>query len=113
MSMTTLTGAAAMFTQYWPSGLGMTSATFVLLLVLFFMNACGVQLYGRMEWIFKWLKIALLLGLCILMVLIKAGGEYTNHLGAISSIALLKRAAVGSGQVDSSEWLPVSVRVVG
>ncbi|KAL8738318.1 MAG: hypothetical protein Q9181_000861 [Wetmoreana brouardii] len=70
-----------MFTQYWPSTLGMTSATFVLLLALFFMNACGVELYGRMEWVFKWLKIALLLGLCILMIIIKAG--------------------VGSGRVDS------------
>ncbi|KAL8704701.1 MAG: hypothetical protein Q9201_002163 [Fulgogasparrea decipioides] len=81
MSMVTLTIAAAMFTQYWPSTFGMTSATFVLLLALFFMNACGVELYGRMEWVFKWLKIALLLGLCILMIIIKAG--------------------VGSGRVDS------------
>jgi len=56
-----------------------------------------------MEWIFKWLKIALLLGLCILMVLIKAGGEYTKYLGVISSITLLKRATVGSERVDSSE----------
>lgn len=73
MSMVTLTIAAAMFTQYWPSSLGMTSATFVLLLAMFFMNACGVQLYGRMEWVFKWLKIALLLGCIILMILIRAG----------------------------------------
>lgn len=43
MSMVTLTIAAAMFTQYWPSSFGMTAATFVLLLALFFMNACGVQ----------------------------------------------------------------------
>ncbi|KAI4130090.1 MAG: hypothetical protein LQ338_001942 [Usnochroma carphineum] len=83
MSMVTLTMAAAMFTQYWQSSFGMTAATFVLLLAMFFMNACGVQLYGRMEWVFKWLKIALLLGLCILMILIKAG--------------------VGPGYVDSSE----------
>ncbi|KAL8686801.1 MAG: hypothetical protein Q9218_006857 [Villophora microphyllina] len=82
MSMVTLTIAAAMFTQYWPSNFGMTSATFVLLLALFFMNACGVQLYGRMEWVFKWLKIALLLGSCVLMILIRAG--------------------VGSGKVDSN-----------
>jgi len=45
MSMVTLTIAAAMFTQYWQSGLGMTSATFVLLLALLFMNACGVQVF--------------------------------------------------------------------
>ncbi|KAL8664374.1 MAG: hypothetical protein Q9202_003063 [Teloschistes flavicans] len=73
MSMVTLTIAAAMFIQYWPSNFGMTSATFVLLLVMFFMNACGVQLYGRMEWVFKWLKIAILIGSIILMILIRAG----------------------------------------
>ncbi|KAL8899594.1 MAG: hypothetical protein Q9207_006116, partial [Kuettlingeria erythrocarpa] len=82
MSMVTLTIAAAMFTQYWPSSFGMTAATFVLLLALFFMNACGVQLYGRMEWVFKWCKIALLLGLCILMIATRAG--------------------VGPGEVDSN-----------
>ncbi|KAL9599700.1 MAG: hypothetical protein Q9219_003688 [cf. Caloplaca sp. 3 TL-2023] len=73
MSMVTLTIAAAMFTQYWDSSFGITSATVVLLLALFFMNACGVQLYGRMEWVFKWLKIAILIGLCLLMILIRAG----------------------------------------
>ncbi|KAL9015625.1 MAG: hypothetical protein Q9185_006982 [Variospora sp. 1 TL-2023] len=40
------------------------------------------QLYGRMEWVFKWLKIALLMGVCILMILIRAG--------------------VGPGKVDSN-----------
>ncbi|KAI4181866.1 MAG: hypothetical protein LQ348_004949 [Seirophora lacunosa] len=73
MSMVTLTTAAAMFTQYWQSSFDMTAATFVLLPALLLMNACGVQLYGRMEWVFKWLKIALLIGLCILMILIRAG----------------------------------------
>ncbi|KAL8648294.1 MAG: hypothetical protein Q9210_005069 [Variospora velana] len=82
MSMVTLTIAAAMFTQYWQSSFGMTAATFVLLLALFFMNACGVQLYGQMEWVFKWIKIALLIGVSILMILIRAG--------------------VGSGEVDSN-----------
>jgi len=46
MSMVTLTIAAAMFTQYWKSNFSMTSATFVLLLALFFMNACGIQVSG-------------------------------------------------------------------
>lgn len=27
------------------------------------------------EWVFKWLKIALILGLILLMILIKAGGK--------------------------------------
>ncbi|KAI4266901.1 MAG: hypothetical protein L6R38_008492 [Xanthoria sp. 2 TBL-2021] len=75
VSMVTLTIATAMFTQYWESSFGITAATFILLLALFLMNACGVELYGRMEWVFKWLKIALLLGLILLMILIKAGGE--------------------------------------
>ncbi|KAL8644904.1 MAG: hypothetical protein Q9226_007537 [Calogaya cf. arnoldii] len=48
MSMVTLTIAAAMFTQYWESSFGITAATFILLLALFLMNACGVELYGRM-----------------------------------------------------------------
>ncbi|KAL8951015.1 MAG: hypothetical protein Q9222_002991 [Ikaeria aurantiellina] len=82
MSMVTLIIAAAMFTQYWPSSLGMTSATFVILLAIYFMNACGVQLYGRMEWVFKWLKITMLVGISILMICIKAG--------------------VGPGRVDSN-----------
>ncbi|KAL8868785.1 MAG: hypothetical protein Q9174_004756, partial [Haloplaca sp. 1 TL-2023] len=73
MSMVSLTIAAAMFTQYWPSSFSMTSAIFVCLLALYFGNACGVQLYGRMEWVFKWLKICIILGLVILMIAIKAG----------------------------------------
>lgn len=43
MSTVTLTIAAAMFTQFWDSSFGMTSAIFVLLLAIFFMNACGVE----------------------------------------------------------------------
>ena len=71
--MVTLTIAAAMFTQYWPSTFRMTSAVFVCLVALYLGNACGVQLYGRMEWAFKWLKICILLGMMILMIAIKAG----------------------------------------
>ena len=43
MSMVTLTIAATMFTQYWQSDFGITAATFVLLIGLFMMNACGVE----------------------------------------------------------------------
>ncbi|KAL8767350.1 MAG: hypothetical protein Q9209_006113 [Squamulea sp. 1 TL-2023] len=79
MSMVTLTIAASMFTQYWQSNFGITAATFILLLALFLMNACGVQLYGRMEWVFKWLKITLIVGLIILMILIRAGGTFITR----------------------------------
>ena len=43
MSMVTLTIAAAMFTQYWGPGFGIAPATFILLLVIVLMNACGVR----------------------------------------------------------------------
>ena len=91
MSMVTLTMAAAMFTQYWGPGFGITSATFVLLIAIVTLNACGVrvsnlceltqryaypaQLYGNLEWIFKWLKIILIILVCSVMVAIKAGGQ--------------------------------------
>ncbi|KAM0799999.1 amino acid permease/ SLC12A domain-containing protein [Usnea florida] len=75
MSMVTLTIAAAMCTQYWGSGFDISLATFVLLLVILMMNVCGVQLYGNLEWIFKWVKILLILLVCISMVAVKAGVE--------------------------------------
>lgn len=43
MSMVTLTIASVMFTQFWHSSLTIASATFIMLLVLFLMNACGVR----------------------------------------------------------------------
>lgn len=73
MSMVTLTIAAAMSSQYWGPGFGVTAATFVLLTAMFFMNACGVRLYGNMEWAFKWLKIVQILLVCIVMIAVKAG----------------------------------------
>lgn len=73
MSMVTLTIAAAMFTQYWDSGFGVAPATFVFLLVIVLMNACGVRIYGNLEWTFKWIKILLILLVCVSMIAIKAG----------------------------------------
>ena len=73
MSMVSLTVAATMFSQYWGPGFSVRAATFVLLVTMFFMNACGVRLYGNMEWCFKWLKILLILLVCIVMIAIKAG----------------------------------------
>ncbi len=48
MSMVTLTIAAAMFTQYWGRGFGVAPATFVLLLAIVLMNACGVRVRFRL-----------------------------------------------------------------
>ena len=73
MSMVSLTVAATMFSQYWGPGFSVRAATFVLLTAIFFMNACGVRLYGNMEWGFKWLKILLILLVCVAMIAIKAG----------------------------------------
>ena len=73
MSMVTLTIAAAMFSQYWGPGFGLTAATFVLLLLLLALNCCGVRLYGTLEWAFKWLKIILIIIVCATMIAVKAG----------------------------------------
>ncbi|KAF6233808.1 hypothetical protein HO173_008020 [Letharia columbiana] len=73
MSLVTLTIAAAMFTQYWGPGFGIAPATFVLLLIIILMNACGVRIYGNLEWTFKWIKILLILLVCFSMIAIKAG----------------------------------------
>ena len=99
MSTVTLTMAAAMFTQYWSQSFSIAWAVFLFLLAILLMNACGVQvregasprdservtnayrkLYGNMEWVFKWLKILLLVALCILMIAIKAGGKCSDLL---------------------------------
>ena len=73
MSTVTLTISASMFSQYWGAGFSIQAATFILLATIFFMNACGVRLYGNMESVFKWLKILLILLVCIVMIAIKAG----------------------------------------
>ena len=73
MSMVSLTVAATMFSQYWGPGFSVRAATFVLLATMFFMNACGVRLYGNMEYCFKWLKILQILLVCIVMIAVKAG----------------------------------------
>ncbi|KAM0799181.1 amino acid permease/ SLC12A domain-containing protein [Usnea florida] len=73
MSVVTLTVAAAMFTQYWSPNFGVAPATFLLLVLILFMNACGVRLYGNLEWGFKWVKILLIILVCVTMVAIKAG----------------------------------------
>ena len=73
MSTVTLTIAATMFSQYWGPGFSVRVATFILLATMFFMNACGVRLYGNMEWVFKWLKILLIFLVCVVMIAIRAG----------------------------------------
>ena len=37
------------------------------------------KLYGNMEWVFKWLKILLLVGLCALMIAVRAGGQLISR----------------------------------
>lgn len=52
-----------------------------------------------MEWVFKWLKIALLLGLILLMIAIKAGGESGCHVGCVDCAADAKRQPVQEGSI--------------
>lgn len=59
MSMVTLTIAAAMFTQYWGPGFGVAPATFILLLVIVLMNACGVRVR---------IRVVLRTGACLAMI---------------------------------------------
>jgi len=92
MSMVALTIAATMFSQYWSLDFGIAPATFVLLVLIILMNACGVRLstegnsagwqpadweklYGNLEWASKGAKIFLIVLVCITMIAIKAGGE--------------------------------------
>ena len=39
----------------------------------------GNQLYGDLEWTFKWLKILLILIVCICMIAVKAGGMWAHR----------------------------------
>ena len=41
-------------------------------------NLLGVKLYGELERIFKWFKLLMFLGLCTLMIAVKAGAGATN-----------------------------------
>ena len=61
-----------------------------------------------MEWVFKWLKILLLVALCILMIAIRAGGKCSDLL--CRQNALTNDLIAGSGGVDSSTLsIPISL----
>ncbi|KAL6718445.1 hypothetical protein ACLMJK_004535 [Lecanora helva] len=132
MSMVTLTMAAAMFTQYWRPTLGLGSATFVLLVAITLMNACGVRLYGNLEWCFKHIKIFLILFLCITMIAIKIGagpkpvqsGSYTlapgyttngfykvNGTISTSPEAISKVAIAGTGGRILTVWTCITIAI--
>ncbi|KAL9608804.1 MAG: hypothetical protein Q9167_006377 [Letrouitia subvulpina] len=112
MSMIALTIASVNFTQFWDSSLTIAVATFIMLLVLFLMNACGVRIYGNLEWGFKWCKILLLTGLCILMIAIKAGVGP----GRVDSKYEISPGFNSTGffkSTDSASFDPASVAIPG
>ncbi len=43
----------------------------------------GHQMYGNLEWAFKWMKILLIIGLDILMIAINRGGKSGPRLGGM------------------------------
>ena len=66
-----------------------------------------VQLYGNLEWMFKWLKIMLLVALCILMIAVKAGGEFDINPACYGQLKLTIRSGTWKNyyrQVDSSSY---------
>ena len=36
----------------------------------------ATQIYGRLERVVKWLKIMLIIALCVIMIMINVGGKY-------------------------------------
>ncbi|KAI9751513.1 MAG: Cationic amino acid transporter 2 [Lichina confinis] len=82
MSMATLTSSAARIAGQFSSRpnsspdvernqkIGIVIGLCVLTL---FSNLCGIRLYGRFERMIKWFKFVLIIGLCVLMIVIKAG----------------------------------------
>ena len=49
-----------------------------------------IKIYGGLERVVKWLKIMLIVGLCVLMIMINVGGECTAYmLHGCSSLILI------------------------
>ncbi|MCJ1379437.1 Cationic amino acid transporter 2 [Xylographa soralifera] len=77
--MATLTAAAARVADdFVPSGQGLTKGQKAgilggLFVVTLLSNALGVRIYGRLERVVKWLKIMLIIALCVLMIMINVG----------------------------------------
>ncbi|MCJ1283638.1 Cationic amino acid transporter 2 [Xylographa opegraphella] len=79
LCMATLTAAAARVgNNFVPSGQGLTSGQKAgilggLFVITLLSNALGVKIYGRLERAVKWLKIMLIIALCVLMIIINVG----------------------------------------
>ncbi|ERF68588.1 hypothetical protein EPUS_04686 [Endocarpon pusillum Z07020] len=93
LSMAALTSAAARIADnFLPDGRTLANEQKAgiitgLLIITLLSNACGVQLYGRLERVVKWLKYFIIIGVCVLMIIINVGvggksfgtTNYTQH----------------------------------
>ena len=94
MSLATLTVSAADLTNYWDFPIPIAWVICILIIGIASSNVFGVrvcstrclyrialiwlinhQIYGNLEWTFKWMKILLIIGLDILMIAINRGGK--------------------------------------
>ncbi|MCJ1417616.1 Cationic amino acid transporter 2 [Xylographa parallela] len=77
--MATLTAAAARVADdFVPSDQGLTSGQKAgilggLFIITLLSNALGVKIYGRLERVVKWLKILLIIAVCVIMIIINVG----------------------------------------
>ena len=65
----------------------------------------GNQLYGNLEWTFKWLKILLILLVCICMIAVKAGGVWSHRKTQVGDADIASTA--GPNKIYSSKLLVV------
>ena len=64
-----------------------------------------------MEWVFKWLKILLIIALCVLMIIIRARGKILGS-GIPTNQKYIDIFSVGSGKVDSSKYLYLDLTLI-
>ncbi|KAI9700276.1 MAG: Cationic amino acid transporter 2 [Candelina mexicana] len=80
MSCATLTVSTAVLTRYWQFPIDIGWVIVIVLIGVASSNIFGVAIYGNIEWVVKWFKLILVLGLDILMISINLGagpkGEY-------------------------------------
>ncbi|RDW58874.1 hypothetical protein BP6252_13350 [Coleophoma cylindrospora] len=90
--------AAAVVIDYWEGARGISPAVWISLLIVLvlFLNAFAVSIYGEAEFIFASIKIVAIIGLLILSVCIDLGGtpkhdrlgfRYWKHPGAMKELA--------------------------
>lgn len=75
--------AAGITVQYWNSGVNVGVFITIFIILIVFINLCGVRGYGEAEFIFSLIKIVAVVGFIILSIVIDCGGgPQGGYLGA-------------------------------